>query len=151
NTELPDTGTRSANRLNVVFGLTQSQVEWTPLSNLYLDQAATIVYTAGTKANKVYTVSSNGGTFIYNAKISAPTGCESVIPVSINVIDVLPVTVANQVFCQPTSVNDIVIGGAVSGVTYNIYDSVTSTTPISTISTTGTYYIEGEKGDCTSV
>src|SRR5690606_11664410 len=44
---LPLTGTRTGNRLNVRFGFSQSEVTWSPTSNLYLDAATTIQYTPG--------------------------------------------------------------------------------------------------------
>ena len=147
---LPLTGTRTGNRLNVRFGFSQSEVTWSPTSNLYLDAATTIQYTPGTKASTVYVVSSGSMNQVYNATVTAPTGCVSVIPVTINVTDVLTPNVANQTFCQATNVNDIVITGTTPGVNYTFYNSSTSTTPVTTISQTGTYYVEASQGNCKS-
>src|SRR5690606_12187948 len=84
----PATGTRTSDRLNIAFKFVQSEVSWSPTSNLYLDAATTVQYTPGTKALKVYVVSSGAMNQVYNAIITAPTGCESVIPVTVNVTDV---------------------------------------------------------------
>ena len=147
---VPLSGTRTGNRLNVTFGFSQSEVTWSPVSNLYLDANATIQYTVGTPASTVYVVSSGAMNQVYNATVTAPTGCVSVIPVTINVTDVITPTVSNQTFCQTTNVDNIVITGAVPGVVYTFYDSATATTPITSISQTGVYYVEGEQGRCKS-
>ncbi|WLD23457.1 GEVED domain-containing protein [Flavobacterium dauae] len=146
----PLTGTVTNDRLNVKFGLTQAKVTWSPATNLYLDAATTVQYISGTDAATVYVISSGTMNQIYNATITAPTGCEAAIPVTINVTDVATPVVQNQTFCQTTPVSNIVVTGGTGSTTYNFYDSATATTPVTTVSKTGTYYVEAVQGDCKS-
>lgn len=146
----PATGTRTTSRLNATFGLEQSAVTWSPTANLYLDAATTIPYTTGVNALTVYVVSSLGGTQVYNATLTAPSGCTLEKPITVNVTDVVTPVVQSQTFCQATPVSSVVVTGAPTA-TYNFYNSATATTPITTISQTGTYYVEAVQGKCKSV
>jgi len=146
----PATGTRTVNRLNTKFGLQQSTVTWSPTSNLYLDAATTIPYTPSTNALKVYVISSLGGSYVYNAELKAPSGCILQKAVTINVTDVVTPIVQGQTFCSATPVSNVVVSGG-TGSTYTFYASATSTTPITTISQTGTYYVEASQNLCKSV
>src|SRR5690606_36966530 len=146
----PATGTRTTSRLNATFGLEQSAVTWSPTANLYLDAATTIPYTTGVNALTVYVVSSLGGTQVYNATLTAPSGCALEKPITVNVTDVVTPVVQSQTFCQATPVSSVVVTGAPTA-TYNFYNSATATTPITTISQTGTYYVEAVQGKCKSV
>ena len=143
------TGTRTTDRLNVKFGFIQSEVTWSPASNLYLDAATTVPYISGTNALKVYVVSSGTLNQVYNATLSSPVGCETVKAVTVNVVDVTTPVVQNQTFCQTTPVSSIVVTGG-TGATYEFFSSATATTPITSISQTGTYYIEATQGNCKS-
>ncbi|SFN77059.1 Por secretion system C-terminal sorting domain-containing protein [Paenimyroides ummariense] len=146
----PATGTRTVNRLNTKFGLEQSTVTWSPTSNLYLDAATTIPYTPSTNALKVYVISSLGGSYVYNASLKAPSGCVLDKAITINVTDVVTPIVQNQTFCSATPVSNVVVSGG-TGASYTFYSSATATTPITTISQTGTYYVESTQGLCKSV
>lgn len=146
----PTAGTRTVNRLNATFGLTQSNVTWSPTSNLYLDAATTVPYTAGTNSLKVYVTSTTSMNQVYNAVLTAPSGCELNKAITVNVTDVSTPVVQGQTFCQVSPVTDVVVTGAPNA-TFNFYDSATATTPISTISQTGTYYVEAVQGSCKSV
>lgn len=146
----PTAGTRTVNRLNATFGLTQSNVTWSPTSNLYLDAATTVPYTAGTNSLKVYVTSTTSMNQVYNAVLTAPSGCELNKAITVNVTDVATPVVQGQTFCQVSPVTDVVVTGAPNA-TFNFYDSATATTPISTISQTGTYYVEAVQGSCKSV
>ena len=143
------TGTRTTDRLNVKFGFIQSEVTWSPASNLYLDAATTVPYISGTNALKVYVVSSGTLNQVYNATLSSPVGCETIKAVTVNVVDVTTPVVQNQTFCQTTPVSSIVVTGG-TGATYEFFSSATATTPITSISQTGTYYIEATQGNCKS-
>ncbi len=145
----PVSGTRTTDRLDLRFGLEQSTVTWSPASNLYLDAATTIPYTSGTNALTVYTIQSLGGTQVYTALLTAPGGCSTSVDYTINVADVGTPIVQNQTFCDATPVTDIVVTGH-QGATLAFYDSVTATTAITTISQTGTYYVEATLGSCKS-
>jgi len=146
----PATGTRTTSRLNATFGLEQAAVTWSPTSNLYLDAATTIPYTTGVNALKVYVVSSLGGTQVYNATLTAPSGCSLEKPITVNVTDVVTPVIQNQTFCQATPVSSVVVTSGPTA-TFNFYNSATATTPITTISQTGTYYVEAVQGNCKSV
>lgn len=143
-------GTLTTNRLNVKFGLTQSKVTWSPTSNLYLDAAATAQYTPNTDALKVYVVSSGAMNQVYTATLTAPSGCYTNKAVTVNVADVTTPIMQNQTFCQSTPVSNIVVTGGVNA-TYEFYNSATATTPITTISQTGIYYVESSEGKCKSI
>jgi len=143
-------GTLTTNRLNVKFGLVQSKVTWSPTSNLYLDAAATAQYTPNTNALKVYVVSSGAMSQVYTANIAAPSGCYTNTAVTVNVADVTTPVVQNQTFCQSTPVSSIVVTGGTNAA-YTFYNSATATTPITTVSQTGTYYVESAEGKCKSI
>ena len=142
-------GTRTTNRLDLRFGLEQSKVTWSPAANLYLDAATTIPYTSGTNALTVYTIQSLGGTQVYTALLTAPSGCSTSVDYTINVADVGTPIVQGQTFCDVTPVTDVVVTGH-QGATLVFYDDATTTTPITTISQTGTYYVEAVLGSCKS-
>ena len=146
----PLTGTRTANRLNAKFGLEQSKVTWSPSANLYLDAAATIPYVASTNALKVYVISSLGGSYNYQALLTAPSGCSLEKAITVNVTDVITPVVQNQTFCSATPVSDVVVTGAPTA-SFNFYNSATSTTPLTTLPQTGTYYVEAVQGVCKSI
>ena len=147
----PLAGTRTVDRLNAKFGLTQSTVTWSPATNLYLDAATTVPYTSGTNALKVYVTSSVGLNQVYNAALKAPlSGCTLDKAITVNVTDVVTPVVQNQTFCQASPVTDVVVTSAPTA-TFNFYNSATATTPITTISQTGTYYVEAVQGLCKSV
>lgn len=145
----PVSGTRTTNRLDLRFGLEQSKVTWSPAANLYLDAATTIPYTSGTNALTVYTIQSLGGTQVYTALLTAPSGCSTSVDYTINVADVGTPIVQGQTFCDVTPVTDVVVTGH-QGATLVFYDDATTTTPITTISQTGTYYVEAVLGSCKS-
>lgn len=145
----PVSGTATTDRLDLKFSFEQSTAKWSPASNLYLDAATTIPYTAGTNALTVYSISSVGGTHVYTALLTAPSGCSTSIDYTINVADVGTPIVQNQKFCDTTPVTDVVVTGH-QGATLVFYDDATATTPITTISQTGTYYVEAVLGLCKS-
>jgi len=145
----PVSGTRTTDRLDLRFGLEQSKVTWSPAANLYLDAATTIPYTSGANALTVYTIQSLGGTQVYTALLTAPSGCSTSVDYTINVADVGTPIVQGQTFCEATPVTDVVVTGH-QGATLVFYDDATTTTPITTISQTGTYYVEAVLGSCKS-
>ncbi|WCM41543.1 fibronectin type III domain-containing protein [Flavobacterium sp. CBA20B-1] len=146
----PTAGTRTTDRLDVQFGLEQSSVTWSPINNLYVDAAATVPYTAGTNALTVYTTSGVAMNQVYNALLTAPSGCETTKAVTINVADVVTPVVQSQTFCQATPVSNVVVTGGTNA-TFEFYSSATATTPITNITQTGTYYVEATQGNCKSV
>jgi len=145
----PISGSITTDRLDLTFGLEQSKVTWSPAANLYLDAATTIPYTNGTNALTVYTIQSLSGTQVYTALLTAPSGCSTSVDYTINVADVRTPIVQGQTFCEATPVTDVVVTGH-QGATLIFYDTATGTTPITTISQTGTYYVEAVLGSCKS-
>jgi len=144
----PATGTMTTNRLDVRFSFEQSAVTWSPATNLFIDSAATIPYT-GQSTLTVYHTSSQPSSQVYTASLTAPSECVTTKDYTINVIDVGTPVVASQSFCGSTPVSNIVVTGH-QGAPLNFYNSATSTTPITTISQSGTYYVEAGQGDCIS-
>ncbi len=145
----PLTGTLTVNRLNTVFGFKQAAVTWSPTNNLYLDAAATVPYTSGVDAPTVYTVSSTGGSQVYTATLTGANGCATTKAYTVNTVDVGILSVQDQVFCKAVPVTDVVVTGAPAA-SLSFYSSATSTTPITTISQNGTYYVEAKLGNCKS-
>ena len=145
----PATGTRTTNRLDARFSFEQSNVTWSPATNLFVDAAATIPYTSGQNALTVYHTSSQTSSQVYTATLAAPSGCVTTKDYTINSIAVGTPVVASQTFCEPISVSNIVVTGH-QGAPLNFYNSATSNTPITTISQSGTYYVQAGQGDCIS-
>src|SRR5690606_37965906 len=145
----PATGTRTTSRLDASFSFEQSTITWFPATNLFVDAAATIPYTSGQNALTVYHTSSQTSSQVYTATLTAPSGCVVTKDYTINVIDVGIPVVASQTFCESIPVSNIVVTGH-QGAPLNFYNSATSTTPITTISQSGTYYVEAGQGDCIS-
>src|SRR5690554_4068242 len=145
----PATGTRTTNRLDARFSFEQSNVTWSPATNLFVDAAATIPYTSGQNALTVYHTSSQTSSQVYTATLAAPSGCVTTEYYTINSVAVGTPVVASQTFCEPISVSNIVVTGH-QGAPLNFYNSATSTTPITTISQSGTYYVQAGQGDCIS-
>ena len=146
----PLTGTLTNNRLNTKFGFQQAEVTWSPAKNLFLDAAAKVPYTSGVNASTVYAVSSTGGSQVYTATLTGVNGCAATKAYTINTVDVGTLSVQDQVFCKAVPVTDVVVSGTTTGAALSFYSSATSTTPITTISQNGTYYVEAKLGNCKS-
>src|SRR5690554_96535 len=146
----PATGARTSNRLDARFFFEQSTVTWSPATNLFVDAAATVPYIAGQNALTVYHTSSQAANQVYTATLTAPNNCVATESYTIDTIVAgVPVVASQQTFCGSTPVSDISVTGH-QGAPLNFYNSATSTTPITTISQSGTYYVESGQGDCVS-
>jgi hypothetical protein len=79
--------TTSVNRLNTTFVWDSSiptTIEWSPITNLYTDAAATVAYVAGNNASTVYVKSPTVATTTYTVTASVPsTGCETTATVDV--------------------------------------------------------------------
>lgn len=127
------------------------QVTWTPIANLYYDQNATVPYDGTINTGTVYLKgTSNSLNVPYNVVIENQYGCrtEKNFTVSIGLKEA-PV-VNNIDTCEPViDVSTINFGKNQNGVlTY--YNSQTSTTPITQITSSGVYYVEQEISKCKS-
>jgi hypothetical protein len=99
-----------------VFGTVATAVEWLPVTDLYLDNLATIPYT-GTPTATVYTKPTADRT--YTATIATVDGCISQATVNIG-FDALPVggtLSGSEVLCGTTAASNIVLSGNSPGVT----------------------------------
>lgn len=137
----------SSNRPNIILGLINPvEYTWLPLTGLYTDAAATIPYT-GQSVTKVFTNSSVNTLYTVEAKNTLTTCSKSSI-IHVNVLELGSFSVEEQmIFCEATNVEDIDIDIIGTGV-IKWYSSATSTVELSTITQTGTYYLELVTGTC---
>lgn len=86
-------------------------ISWSPLTNLYFDQAATIAYT-GTPTNIVYYKGTQKGNYIYTASLGI-LNCSTVSDdVQINVYETdAPTGPATQTFIAGATLSDLVVTG----------------------------------------
>lgn len=143
------TGTGTEKRLDVNFNFGQTEVTWSPATNLYLDAAGTVLYAQGSNMGTVYALANTST--VYTATLTAPNGCVVTKDYTFNSIDVPTPVITNQNFCKVTLVTDVIIANVPANGTVNFYNSATSIATISTISTTNTYYVEFVVGNCKSV
>lgn len=136
---------------NVVLeGEIDPQVIWSPIDNLYLDELATVPYETGVSSSKVYFKSSIGVlNKEYNVISTLPNTCSVEQTTSITVIDVTEPVVAPQTICEPEVVN-ITISGQDQGGVFKWYATQDATEEITSITETGTYYVEQVVGECKS-
>ena len=135
------TGTLSRKRLNTKFlvnGL--GETVWTPATNLYLDEGATQPYVGG-NAKKVYFKSSTVGEYNYSVILTPPNQCEVNLTTAISVIDVTEPIVADQSICFE-ELSNVVVSGLMTDGELKWYATETSEDEITSISATGTYYVE---------
>ncbi len=126
------------------------QVTWTPIANLYYDQNATVPYDGLINTGTLYLKgTSNSLNVPYKVEIENQYGCtvEKNFTVSIGLKEA-PV-VNNITSCGPVNVANTNFGKNPNGVlTY--YSSQTSSTPITQITNSGIYYVEQEISGCKS-
>lgn len=133
--------------LNTAAGIS---VTWSPMTDLYMDAGAIIPYD-GSNVNKVYfKTSAIGVSNAYTATmVNILTNCQKQEQFQIDVPQVdLPVVEPSYAFCTETDVVDI--PATVSEGTLAWYTSMTSTTPITVIGQSGTYYVANENSGCYS-
>lgn len=136
----------SSNRPNIKFVYSNPfELSWAPLTGLYMDQEATIPYT-GDSRSKVFakpTVST-----AYTATIkNTITLCSIAKEVEVEVVHLGSFTIENQAFCDAVNTADITIDITGEGQA-KWYASATSTTLITNITQTGTYYVELANRSC---
>jgi len=77
--------------------------------------------------------------------------CESArATITFNNINLNAPTIASQTFCSATPVSNIIVNST-SGATVKWYNSATSTNQLTTISTSGIYFVEQTLNNCTSI
>ena len=143
-------GTLTTKRLNLKLKRDiLSTSSWLPQTNLYIDQAATVPY-EGQNLSKVYVKSSQNGTLIYNVNIVTDKGCSVNSSTTVNVTGVNSPIVETQSFCTVTNVEDILVSGIVTGGLVKWYETEGGNVEITSISTSGTYFVEQEINGCSS-
>lgn len=126
------------------------KVSWSPIANLYYDQAATVPYDGAINSGILYLKgTANSLNVPYKIQIENQFGCkvEKNFNVSIGLKE-LPV-VNNIVSCGQIDVTTTNFGKNPNGV-LNYYDSQISSVPLSTITSSGIYYVEQVISQCKS-
>ncbi|WHT38113.1 MBG domain-containing protein [Myroides sp. mNGS23_01] len=138
----------SKNRPNIKLGFTAThQYTWAPVTGLYTNPEGTEAYT-GDSRRVVYVRTIEPITYTLTAKDS-DSGCEITREVAVEIVDFGNVEVNQTIFCETVNVTDIpmTIG---TQFTAKWYQSMTATTALTTITQTGTYYLELTNGTCSS-
>ena len=137
----------------------QSNITWSPVTDLYTNAAATTPYTAGTNATIVYVKSASAATTVYTAtSTNGVTSCSTTADVSV-VVNPLPTVVAvtPATVCSPSTVDltaAAVTTGSDTGLTFTYWTdaaAITALTSPSAVATSGTYYIKGTNANGCSV
>lgn len=126
------------------------QVTWSPVANLYYDQAATVPYDGLINTGKLYIKgTTNSANVNYTVSVVNKFGCsaQDIFKVSIG-LDKAPVTNAITK-CGPLDVANTNFAKEPNG-TLRYYDSLTSNVPLTQITTSGVYYVEQEISGCKS-
>lgn len=142
-------GSLNNNRFNTLFLLETPKVTWSPATNLFTDSATTIPYQAGQDFGTVYVKSSTGGIVNYTATVLGLNTCASLKTIEVKTTDVGLPLIQAQTFCSAVNVQDIVLT-TVPNATAVYYTTATDVNPITTISQSGTYYVEAELNGCKS-
>ena len=137
----------------------QSNITWSPVTNLYTNAAATTPYTAGTNATTVYVKSASAATTVYTAtSTNTVTTCATTATVSVVVNPLPTVATVNQVVCSPSTVDltaAAVTTNSSTGLTFTYWTNAAATTALTSpnaVATSGTYYIKGTNANgCSSV
>ncbi len=132
-----------------IIGDKNSETVWSPVTNLYTDAAATIPYLAETPTDKVYFKAAEGTAAITYTAVTSNDNCSITQTTAITVIDVTEPVIANQTICEPEIAN-IVISGQDQGGVFKWYATEDATEEITSITETGTYYVEQVVGECKS-
>jgi hypothetical protein len=135
----------------------QSDIIWSPTTNLYTNAAATTPYTGG-PATTVYVKSASAATTVYTAtSTNGVTGCSTNANVSVVVNPLPTVVTVNQTVCSPSTVDltaAAVTTGSDTGLTFTYFTNAAATTALTSpnaVATSGTYYIKGTNANGCSV
>ncbi len=126
------------------------QVSWTPIANLYYDQAATLPYDGGINSGTLYLKGTTNSLNVpYKVEITNQFGCKTEKNFTVSVGLKEAPTVSNLDRCGSIDVSTTNFGKNPNG-TLSYYTSQTSSTPITQITTSGVYYVEQEISGCKS-
>jgi hypothetical protein len=133
---------------DVKIARTQSNITWSPATNLYTDAAATVPYVANANSATVYVKSAQAGSQTYTATSTSAFGCKTTatVPVTINA---LPTVVTNAVtVCAPSTVDltaaSVTAGSSTDITTLTYWSDPAATLALanpSAVAVSGTYYI----------
>ena len=139
----------SKNRPNIKFGFTvSSQGKWAPVAGLYTNPEGTSPYT-GDARTKVYVKLTEPKNYTLTVK-NEESLCEITREVIVSIATVGSFELEQSTFCQTVNVADIPM--TITGeVTVKWFASMTATTALTTITQTGTYYVELSNEQCTAV
>ncbi|WMW78337.1 T9SS type A sorting domain-containing protein [Flavobacterium sp. 20NA77.7] len=148
NTTAPTTTTTRPNLR--ISTLETATTTWTPVTNLFLDSAATIPYTLGGNATTVYVKSATPVSTTYTVTSTSTAGCTNSTTVSVDIV-ALPtvVTVNPAAVCSPNTVDltaSAVTNGSSAGLTLTYWTNANATIALANpnaVTTSGTYYIKG--------
>src|SRR5690606_11391479 len=122
--------------------ISNNQVTWTPIANLYYDQNATVPYDGSINSGIVYLKgSTNSMNVPYKVEVTNQYGCKAEKNFTVSIgLNEAP-TVTNLDSCGAINVSATNFGKNPNG-TLNYYASQTSSAPITQITTSGIYYVE---------
>lgn len=125
------------------------EIEWSPATHLFVDQQMTQPY-AGESIGTVYFSNTQSGNYPYTVNISNDlVGCETTISTKVIIPELIFQGLTNPYYCTATSVEDLEFD-AQPGVEYVWYATLNSQTPITTIPSTGIYYVRIVTDQCSS-
>jgi len=126
------------------------QISWTPIANLYYDQAATVPYDATINSGTLYLKGTTNSLNVpYKVEVTNQYGCKAEKNFTVSVGLKEAPTVTNIDKCGSIDVSTTNFGKNPNG-TLIYYTSQTSSTPITQITTSGVYYVEQEISGCKS-
>lgn len=124
-------------------------ISWSPATNLFLDDQLTQPY-AGESVGTVYFNQAASGNYPYEVTVSNEMiGCTATIETEVVIPELIFQGLNTPYYCTPTAVEDLDFE-AQNGVTYLWFNSLLSQTPLTTISNTGTYYVQIVTDQCSS-
>ncbi|WP_286443032.1 MULTISPECIES: MBG domain-containing protein [unclassified Myroides] len=138
----------SKNRPNIKFGVKNPNLfTWAPLTGLYTNPEGTTPYT-GDSQGTIYVKVTNPIVYTVTAKHEFSL-CTLTKEISVSVVNYGSLEVNQTIFCETVNVADIPVTIR-TGATTKWYSSLASTEAITSITQTGTYYVEIIVGDCHS-
>ena len=126
------------------------QFAWTPIANLYYDQAATVPYDGSVNAGTLYLKGTTNSLNVpYKVELTNQFGCKAEKNFTVSVGLKEAPTVTNLDRCGSIDVSTTNFGKNPNG-TLTYYATQSSSSPITQITNSGVYYVEQEISGCKS-